>query len=100
MLHASTHGFLVARVETPGFPWDFLAIRDGRLALVRVRRIKYGRYTPGEIAASCREEIAAVRGVPLAGDTAGELWVRGTDRRWHRYRVLPDRLESGDDPCR
>jgi hypothetical protein len=100
MLHASAQGSLVVRVETPGFPCDFLAIRDGRLTIVRVRRIKCGRYSPGEIGASCRQEIAALRKLHLAGDVTRELWVRGPDRHWHRYQVRPDQLESGDDSCR
>ena len=92
--HAANLGFLVISLNTSWLPVDFFAIRSGCLTLIRVRRIKYGYYNVADIEASCDREIAELREFPITGDIARELWVKGCDKHFHRYRVMPDRVES------
>ncbi|MFA5078563.1 MAG: hypothetical protein WC541_03655, partial [Dehalococcoidia bacterium] len=62
--------------------------------LVRVRRLRYARYGLPDITMSCKREILELQGIPVSENTSRELWVRGTDRHWHRYVIFPDRIES------
>ena len=92
--HAAALGFLVIALDTSWIPVDFFAIRSGCLTLIKVRRIKYGYYNVPDIEASCEREIAELREFPITGDIARELWVKGCDKHFHRYRVMQDRVEA------
>ena len=92
--HAAALGFLVISLDTSWIPVDFFAIRSGCLTLIRVRRIKYGYYHVPDIEASCEREIAELREFPITGDVARELWVKGCDKHFHRYKVKPDSVEA------
>jgi hypothetical protein len=94
MKHASASGFEVISVHAAWIPCDFLAIRQVCITLVRVRRLRYRHFAVPDIERSCRQEIAELREIPISGDVARELWVRGPDRSWYRYRVLPDRVDA------
>ena len=92
--HAAALGYEVLVPNVDWAPYDFMAVRQGSAVLVRVRRIKYNRYSVGEIEHSCSREIAALRNTIFPGHPGRELWVRGCHRNFHRYRVLPDRVEA------
>ncbi len=92
--HAAALGFLVISLDTSWIPVDFFAIRSGCLTLIRVRRIKYGYYNVPDIETSCELEIRELREFPITGDIARELWVKGCDKHFHRYRVMKDQLEA------
>ena len=98
---AKARGFMLIAVETDGqLPFDFVINDRGCISLVRVRRLRYPRYEIHDIEISCAQEIAQLREIPVTGEIFRELWVRGPDRHWHRYLVLPDAiefLEDGDD---
>jgi len=94
MRYAPWFGFLVVAVNAPWLPCDFMTIRQGHVALVRVRRVRYGRYSTADISTSCSQEISELRDIPIAGEAGRELWVRGPDRQWHRYVIHPDRIEA------
>ena len=99
--YAARAGFQVGSLETPCFPYDFIAVRDGSATLVRVRRVRYRKFSIAEIEFSCGEAIASLRQVPVSGTIARELWVRGPDRSWHRYQVTPGGIEGiGTDAAR
>ena len=94
MHHAERLGYLVSGVNSRTFPCDFMAIHDGHITLVRVRRLRYARYGLPDITMSCKREILELQGIPVSENTSRELWVRGPDRHWHRYVIFPDRIES------
>jgi len=75
-------------------PFDFVVDDRGRTSLIRVRRLKYAGYGISRIEATCRQQLAELRQLPDLGTIASELWVRGPDRSWHRYRVRKDSLEQ------
>jgi hypothetical protein len=86
--------FLIVSGEK--LPFDFV-IGDGRrISIVRVRRLKYAGYGTADIARTCACEIAALRALAVPEGICRELWVRGPDRSWHRYLVLPDAIEALD----
>jgi hypothetical protein len=43
---------------------------------------------------SCRHEIEELRHLQEGEKIHHELWVRGPDREWHRYLILPDAVEA------
>jgi hypothetical protein len=88
--HASSVGFHVIDVVAPCS--DFMISRGDRVALVRVRRVRYRDYDTESIIAACRNEIEELRGSPISVTVARELWVRGPDRTWHRYRIEDGRI--------
>jgi len=98
---AAAQGFTLIAVETDGqLPFDFVINDRGCTSLVRVRRLRYPRYDIPDIGISCAHEIAELRKIQLPEEIFRELWVRGPDRHWHRYLVLPgsiEVLEDGDD---
>ena len=74
-----------------------LVLCDGPcVSFVRVRRMKYPRFSVKDIEAACRNDIALLREISVTDEIFRELWVRGPDRRWHRYLVLPDAIEELD----
>jgi hypothetical protein len=79
-------------------PFDFVIDDRGRTSLVRVRRLKYAGYGTAGIERTCRQQLAELRQLPDLGSITSELWVRGPDRSWRRYRVGKDSLERYGDP--
>ena len=101
---AQAWGFmLIAVVADTQLPFDFVINDRGCISLVRVRRLKYASYGISDIRRSCAGEIAALEKMLVPGGIYRELWVRGPDRHWHRYLILPDSIEAlenehNDDP--
>lgn len=75
-------------------PFDFGIHENGSTSLVRVRRLKNHGYRVEFIGRSCAEQIREFRELVLPEGIGRELWVRGPERAWHRYRVLPDTVEE------
>jgi len=71
-------------------PFDFGIHENGSTSLVRVRRLKYHGYRAESISRSCADQIREFRELVLPEGVGRELWVRGPERAWHRYRVLPE----------
>lgn len=94
MHYAERLGYLVSGVNSRTLPCNFMAIDEGQITLVRVRRIRYAHYGLPDIAVSCKREILELQGIPVSDDTRRELWVRGPDRHW--YVIFPDRVEALD----
>jgi hypothetical protein len=84
---------LIGVIADTRLPFDFVINDRGRISLVRVRRLKYATYGIADIRRSCAGEIAVLRHMPVPEGICRELWVRGPDRNWHRYLVLPDTIE-------
>jgi len=98
---AQAEGFVLILVDAEiKLPFDFVISDRGCISLVRVRRLKYAQYRVAEIQRLCDREIAEMRGLRIPEEIFLELWVRGPDREWHRYLILPDAIEmldAGDD---
>jgi hypothetical protein len=95
---AGTQGYLVVPLAVQDLPFDFIIHFQQSMAFVRVRRLRYATYDPGDILDSCAAEIAELRGIPFSQEIGRELWARGPGRGWHQYRVFPDTIgEIGND---
>jgi len=81
-------------------PFDFIVRDKDRISLVRIRRLKYASYRIGDITRSCAREIKELRMLKIPEGLFRELWVRGPDRTWHRYRVMPESIELLEEPIR
>ena len=60
-------------------------------------------YGVAAIEQSCKNDIAALRAIPMTPEIFRELRVRGPDQHWHRYVILPESIEAlenekNDDP--
>lgn len=98
---AAAWGLRVMTVESDTrLPFDFVIDNHGQTSLVRVRRLKYAGYGTPKILETCRQQINELRQLPDLGTISSELWVRGPERSWHRYRVRKDSLEpcGGNEP--
>lgn len=99
---AKSRDLMVFSLEPEGeLPFHFVICDRDCISLVRIRRLKYPGYTVGEIEHSCKNDIAALRSIPVTQEIFRELWVRGPDRHWYRFLVLPDTLvviEDDDEP--
>ena len=73
-------------------PFHFITCDRDRICLVRVRRLKYHDYDVAAVEQSCRNDIAVIRALSFPQEICRELWVRGPDRAWHRYHVMPGSL--------
>jgi hypothetical protein len=93
---AASMGCPVLAMSTGGtiLPFDFVIYDQGSISLVRVRRLRYAGYDIADIEVSCRKEIEALRAVTVGPEISRQLHVRGPDRHWHRYLVLPDSIEE------
>ena len=93
---AASRGCLALAVNTGAtiLPFDFVLYDEGRISLVRIRRLRYAGYGVADIASSCHNEIEALRAMTLPPEIPLQLHVRGPDRHWHIYRVLPDSIEE------
>ena len=92
---ATALGFTVIELvmEEPG-PFDF-AIHDSRSdSLVRVRRLRQNEYRIESITMSCAREIGEFRDLDIPEGIGRELWVRGPQRTFHRYRIAPETIEE------
>jgi len=67
-----------------------MAINEGTITRVRLKRLRYGRYGLPGFMASCTREILELRSTPVPEDTGRGL----RDRHWHRYSVFTDRREA------
>jgi len=91
---ATAWGFIVINViSATKFPFDFMIHDRGCTSMVRVRRLKYAGYSPEEIGRSCAQEIRELHELRDRSGIYRELWVRGPDRTWHRYLILPWSIE-------
>jgi len=84
---------LVELITTAPLPFDFVIGDRGCPSVVRIRRLKYSQYGIAEIQRSCSREIQELRALRLPEGIYRELWVRGTDRKWHRYLILENSIE-------
>ena len=92
---ARAEGVMVFALEPKGdLPFHFVICDRDCISLVRVRRLKYPGYGVAAIEQSCKNDIAALRAIPMTPEIFGELWVRGPDRHWHRYLILPESIEA------
>ena len=91
---AQAWGLLVFTLE-PGesLPFHFVICSRECISLVRVRRLKYPGYDVAAIELSCRNEIELLRALPVTREIFREVWVRGPEREWYRYLVLPGSVE-------
>ena len=95
---ARARGVMVFALEpVKDLPFHFVICDKDCISFVRVRRLKYPGYEVGAIEQSCRNDIAALRAIPVTGEIFRELWVRGPDRHWYRYLVLPGSVEALED---
>ena len=98
MRKVAAQGHLVFSLEPAGeLPVHFVTVDGPCISLVRVRRLKYPGYTVAEIGESCKKDIATLRSITVTAEIFRELRVRGPDRHWYRYLVLPDSVEVLDD---
>ena len=94
MRMATAWGFTLIEIGMEAqVPFDFGIHYNGSTSLVRVRRLKNHGYRVEIIGRSCAGQIRELRELALPEGVAKELWVRGPERAWHRYRVLPDTIE-------
>ena len=95
---ATAWGFALIEIsmEAP-MPFDFGIHSNGSTSLVRVRRLKNHGYRAELICRSCAGQIREFRELVLPEGIGRELWVRGPERAWHRYRVLAETLEEVTD---
>jgi len=92
---ARAKGLMVFILEPGGdLPFHFVICDRDCISLVRVRRLKYPGYGVAAIEQSCKNDIAALRAIPMTPEIFRELWVRGPDRHWHRYLILPESIEA------
>jgi hypothetical protein len=95
---ARARGLMVFALEPEGdLPFHFVICDRDCISLVRVRRLKYPGYGVAAIEQSCKNDIAALRAIPVTPEIIRELWVRGPDRTWHRYLVLKDTIEAREN---
>jgi hypothetical protein len=94
---AARGAVIVAVSPDCGLPFDLVTWEGGVITLIRIRRLKYAGYSVEDIAFSCAREIAELRRIPAMEQIYRELHVRGPDRHWHRYLVLPDKIEMLDE---
>jgi hypothetical protein len=95
---AAAWGFaLIEMVIEAGTPVDFAFHDNGKISFVRVRRLKYNAYRAETVRVSCAQEIREFRELVLPEGIDRELWVRGMNRQWHRYRIGADTIEEVKD---
>ncbi len=85
---------LIEIVMEAQLPFDFGIHYNGCTSLVRVRRLKNHGYRVELIARSCADQIWEFRELVIPEGVSRELWVRGPERAWHRYRILPETIEE------
>jgi len=94
---AQAQGLMVCAPERAGnLPFHFIICERDRISLVRVRRLKYAGYDVAVVGHSCRDDIEMLQTLAVPQEIVRELWVRGPDRAWHRYHVLPGSIEILD----
>jgi hypothetical protein len=55
--------------------------------------LRYAHYGISDIGIYCAREILEMRDLKIPEGIFCELHIRGPDRRWHRYLVLPTIVE-------
>jgi len=97
-LKAAIRGSVILVVHAEHrLPFDFVTCEGGCITLVRVRRLRYAQYTVADIGIYCAREIQELRDLRIPEGIFCELHVRGPDRHWHRYLVLPQSIELLED---
>jgi hypothetical protein len=95
---ATAWGFTLIEIGMEAqMPFDFGIHSNGSTSLVRVRRLKNHGYREELICRSCAGQIREFQKLVLPEGIGRELWVRGPERAWHRYRVLHETLEEVKD---
>jgi len=90
---ATAWGFMLIGLETDEkLPYDFAFHNKEETTLARVRRLKYADFRPEQILRTWARQILELRESAIMANLAKELWVRGPDRTWHRYRILSDTI--------
>ena len=96
---ATAWGFMLIGLETDEkLPYGFAFHNKGETTLNRVRRLKYADFRPEQILRTCARQIQELREAAIMANLAKELWVRGPDRTWHRYRILPETIAPVENP--
>ena len=96
---ATAWGFMVIElVMEAATPIHFVVHDKGSTSLVRVRRLKLNAYRVESIRTSCAQEIREFRELALPEGIVRELWVRGPERAWHRYRIVLETIEEVKNP--
>nr|WP_321352392.1 hypothetical protein [uncultured Methanoregula sp.] len=96
---ATAWGFMLIGLETDEkLPCDFAFHHKGKNTLARVRRLKYADFRPEQILRTSARQIQELREAAIMANLAKELWVRGPDRTWHRYRILPETIDPVENP--
>ena len=92
---AAAWGFTLIEIGTEApMPFDFGIHSNGSTSLVRVRRLKNHGYRAEMICRSCAGQIREFRELVLPEGIGRELWVRGPERAWHRYRIFKETIEK------
>ncbi|MFA4826189.1 MAG: hypothetical protein WC593_13640 [Methanoregula sp.] len=92
--HAIGWGLIMIGLITDAkLAFDFIIHDRGCTSLVRVRRLKYAGFRLETIGRSCAQEIRELRELKVPEGIYRELWVRGPERTWHRYRILPETID-------
>lgn len=92
---ARAWGFRLFELQTEEkIPFDFIVNNSGITTLVRVRRLKYNAYQTGSVCISCAQQIKELRELSVPEGIHRELWLRGPQRAWHRYRISPETVEE------
>jgi hypothetical protein len=95
---ARAKGLMVFAVEPEGdLPFHLVICDRDCISFVRVRRLKYPGYDVPDIEQSCKNDIAVLQAIPVTPEIFRELWVRGPNRHWYRYLVLPGSVEILED---
>jgi hypothetical protein len=91
---ATDWGFMLIGIITEAkLSFDFIVKDEDRISIVRIRRLKYASYSIEDIMRSCSQEIKELRSLNIPDGLFRELWVRGPDRTWHRYGIMPEGIE-------
>jgi len=88
---AEKMGYRWCRNTDPAFPFDAFMFRDMVITVVKVKKIRYAIHEKNPIEKKFRDEIEALRSLPMPALVLRELWVRTQDERaWRRFMVLGD----------
>ena len=95
---AAAWGFSLIEISMVApVPFDFGIHSSGSTSLVRVRRLRNHGYRVELICRSCAGQIREFRELVLPEGIGRELWVRGPERAWHRYRIFKETIEEIGD---
>jgi hypothetical protein len=58
----------------------------------------YSDFRPEQILRTSARQIQELREAAIIPNLTKELWVRGPDRTWHRYHILPETIDPVENP--